>query len=406
MDGLTLKRIPKEHYSDYRYRVIFEAYKWDPQVGDHNTVAEYVVLLDAPTAKQLGDYAEQLAAETANIEQAMIGRRDLAKKLGLPNSIIKTLERLNGYDKEKHVRLMRFDFHPTTTGWAVSEVNSDVPGGMAEASVLPKIAKEYFLGYEPGENTARHLAEAFLKRTQAGARIAFVHATSYADDRQVMQFLGDYFENKGYRTLYAAPDHIAWEQRRAMSLVEGEEGPIDAIVRFFPLEWLENLPRKSNWRGFYDTITPSCNHPAAIFAQSKRLPLIWDELSLNLPVWKKLLPETIPPKVRGLDESFIYKPALGRVGEGISIQEAITKKELAGILKAVRKSPKDWIAQRRFISEPVRSEDGESFHLCIGVFTVDGKAAGFYGRISPYARIDANAKDIPLLVEREEHLNE
>lgn len=399
MNGLTLKRIPEEHYSDYRYRVIFEAYKWDPQVGDHNTVARHAVLLDAATARQLGDYAEQLAAETASIEQALASRRDLAKKLGLPNTIIKTLERLNGYEEEKHVRLMRFDFHPTTDGWAVSEVNSDVPGGMAEASILPKIAQEYFPQYEPGENTARHLLEAFRKRIQDGARIAFVHATSYADDRQVMQFLGDYFENEGYRTLYAAPDHIAWEQSRAYSLIEGEEGPVDGIIRFFPLEWLMNLPRKSNWRGFYTAKTPSCNHPIAIFAQSKRLPLVWGELSLNIPTWKALLPETVPPKNRALDKSFIFKPALGRVGEGISIQEARSKKELSEIQKAVRKSPKDWIAQRRFNSEPVRCEDGESYHLCVGVFTVNGKAAGFYGRISPYALIDANAKDIPLLVE-------
>ena len=32
---------------------------------------------------------------------------------------------------------MRFDFHPTIAGWAVSEVNSDVPGGYNEATLLP-----------------------------------------------------------------------------------------------------------------------------------------------------------------------------------------------------------------------------------------------------------------------------
>ena len=34
---------------------------------------------------------------------------------------------------------MRYDFHPTIEGnWAVSEVNSDVPGGFAESSLMPK----------------------------------------------------------------------------------------------------------------------------------------------------------------------------------------------------------------------------------------------------------------------------
>lgn len=42
--------------------------------------------------------------------------------------------------------------------------------------------------------------------------------------------------------------------------------------------------------------------------------------------------------------------------------------------------------------------NGEEYHLCIGVFTVDGKAAGFYGRMSQFARIDSRAKDVPVLV--------
>jgi len=110
--------------------------------------------------------------------------------------------------------------------------------------------------------------------------------------------------------------------------------------------------------------------------------------------------------VRDLESGWIYKPALGRVGEGISIQEAITTKELSQIQRAVRRSPRDWIAQKRFESKPVLGADGESYHLCVGVFTVDGKAAGFYGRISPYPRIDEKAKDIPLLVEKEGFSNE
>lgn len=43
MSGAVLARIPGERYSDYRYEAIFRAYKWDPQVEDHNTVAEHVV---------------------------------------------------------------------------------------------------------------------------------------------------------------------------------------------------------------------------------------------------------------------------------------------------------------------------------------------------------------------------
>jgi glutathionylspermidine synthase len=399
MNGPVLARIPADYYSEYRYEAIFRAYKWDPQVEDHNTVADHAVLLDRATARQLEEWAEKLTDETLRMEESIKGRPELIKKLGFPRAVEKAIGRMDHYDPAKHVRLMRFDFHPTTEGWAVSEVNSDVPGGLAEASVLPAIAQRCFPGYIPHENTARHLLEAFQKRVEPGARIAFVHCTSYADDRQVMQFLGDYFEENGYRSLYAAPDHIVWEQKRAVSLIRGETGPVDGIVRFFPLEWLANLPRRSDWGGYYDTLTPSCNHPISVFAQSKRLPLVWDSLGTKLTAWKALLPETCAPNLCGPGEGWIYKPALGRVGEGISIREALTAKEYAQIQKTVRRNPKDWIAQKRFESKPILSADGEPYHLCIGVFTVDGRAAGFYGRVSPYPRIDARAKDIPLLVE-------
>lgn len=400
--AMELGLIPDDKYSDYRYNVIFKAYKWDPQVGDHNTVAKHVILIDQETAGQLEMWAEQLSEETVMMEEALLKKLSLAKKLGLPREIIKTLDRLSGYDRSQNVRLMRFDFHPTTAGWAVSEVNSDVPGGLAEASVLPEIARRYFEGYEPRKHVAGSLLEAFNAIAKKDSTIAFVHATSYSDDRQVMQFLSDYFNGYGYHTVFAAPDHIKWSNKKAVSIVEGREGGLDGIIRFFPLEWLTSLPRKTDWRGYYDCATPSCNHPIAIFAQSKRLPLIWDELEVDIPAWKKFLPATKEPKsIKRRDEAWIYKPALGRVGQGISIREAVPEKELLRIEKAAHRHSTNWVVQQRFVSQPLTTVEHEAFHLCVGVFTVNGKSAGFYGRISPYPRIDAHAKDIPLLVSKE-----
>ena len=345
--------------------------------------------------------AEQLSRETVLMEEALIKNLKLAKELGLPKEIIKALKRLENYQRNRHIRLMRFDFHPTEDGWAVSEVNSDVPGGFAEASVLPEIASEYFNGCGVHKNFAESMLQAFKSRIGDIGTVAFVHATSYADDRQVMQFLSDYFNENGMDTVFAAPDLINWVDKKAVSIVKGKECNVDGIVRFFPLEWLVNLPKKSNWKEYYDCEIPSCNHPVSIFAQSKRLPLIWDKLGIEIPAWKKLLPETVNPKLMKKQvEGWIFKPALGRVGEGISIKEAITEKEFIKIQKAVRKRPYDWIAQKKFISKPLIAENNESYHLCVGVFTIDCKAAGFYARISPYPRIDSNAMDVPVLVEK------
>ncbi len=61
---------------------------------------------------------------------------------------------------------------------------------------------------------------------------------------------------------------------------------------------------------------------------------------------------------------------------------------------------KEWIVQKRFDSQPILTEDGRAFHLCLGVFVIDGKFAGIYGRISSYARIDEKAQDLPVLIHR------
>lgn len=407
MDGMSLATIPADQYPDYRYEVIFKAYKWDPQVEDQNTVARHVLLLNPETASELERQAERLAQETVQMEQALLSRLPLARKLGLPRPLLRTLERLQGYEPERHIRLMRFDFHPTPGGWRISEVNSDVPGGLAEASVLPAIAARYFPGYEPRHDIAAHLLDGFKARLGDGGRLAFVHATAYSDDRQVMEFLADYFQHRGYDALLAAPDHIRWQGKRAHSIIKGREGKIDGLLRFYPLEWLVNLPRSSGWRNFFDGETPACNHPAAMLTQSKRLPLVWDELNVDLTAWKQALPETRDPRsIRPADEEWIYKPALGRVGEGILIREAVTAKERKKIERSARWQAGSWAAQRRFVSQPLSAGDSVDYHLCIGVFTVNGKCAGFYGRISPYARIDHRAIDIPLLVgkEGEEHV--
>ena len=123
---------------------------------------------------------------------------------------------------------------------------------------------------------------------------------------------------------------------------------------------------------------------------------------MPLPHWKSLLPETTDPKkVNWRDQGWVVKPALGRVGEDISVREAITPKEWKDISLGVRLFPREWAAQRRFISLPVQTPQGP-MHICIGVFTVDGKAAGFYGRISQQPRIDARAMDVPVLIGEEE----
>ena len=401
---MKLVSIPKDKYDEYRIDIMFDAYKWDPQFFDSNTIAKQALVITDEEHKELERLTEQLDEETRKAEDLLNKNLKLAKPLALPKKIYKELKKMKNYDPDKHIRLMRYDFHPTIEGkWAVSEVNSDVPGGFAESSIMPQMAidvlneKRYWY-----KNFGDILTNAIIKKVKAKGTIVLVHCTSYSDDRQVMQFLGDKLKQLGFRIIYAAADHLRFKNQEAFSILDGNEGKVDAIIRFTPLEWLIDIKPK-HWEGYFDTITPSCNHPIAIFAQTKRFPLVWDQLEkqgIRLSTWRQLLPETVEVKNAKHKNDYIFKPACGRVGEKISIKEACKEDEYRKIMADVKKHPKKYLAQKKFNSKPLISEEGESFHVCLGSYSVEGKHAGYYARISKLPRIDSYAADIPVLIEK------
>lgn len=401
---MKLLSIPEHKYNDYRLDAIFNCYKWDPQFQDNNTIAKHVLLISEEEHQELEELAEKLDHETVQAETFLNANLKQAKPLALPKQIHKELTRMNNYQPERHIRLMRYDFHPTIAGtWAVSEVNSDVPGGFAEASLLPELAAGLFEDkHYSYKNFGDIIASAIAAKVRPGGKIMLVHCTSYSDDRQVMQFLGDKLKAIDFTIIYAAADHLRFENNEAISILDGNEGKVDAIFRFTPLEWLIGIKPKQ-WSGYFDTITPSCNHPIAIFAQTKRFPLVWEALEnrgLGFTTWRKLLPETHEVSDVNGEEGYIYKPAYGRVGEKISIKEACRDDEYEKIIADVNRHPKQYLAQKKFNSKPLVSDAGEQFHVCLGVYCVDGRAGGYYGRISKMPRIDSNAADIPVLIER------
>lgn len=400
---MKLIAIPEEKYDDYRLEAIFHCYKWDPQFSDYNTVAKYVLVITQKEHQELKKLTEQLDQETRKAEEMLNAHLELAKPLNLPKKIAKELKTMNHYAPNQHIRLKRYDFHPTVENrWVISEVNSDVPGGFAEASLLPKAAMSLFPDKKYWyQNFGDVLVNTIIKKVIPKGTIMLVHCTCYSDDRQVMQFLGDQLKQKGFHVIYSAADHLRFQNQQAISILDGNTGRVDAIVRFTPLEWLIDMKPKY-WDGYFNTNTVSCNHPIAIFAQTKRFPFVWDTLEkigIKMSTWRELLPDTREVKEVKNQKGYIYKPAYGRVGERISIQEACTKEEYQKIKADVKKHPKQYIAQKKFESRPLEGKNGEFFHVCLGSYSVDGNHAGYYARISKTPRIDSNAADIPVLIE-------
>jgi hypothetical protein len=93
----------------------------------------------------------------------------------------------------------------------------------------------------------------------------------------------------------------------------------------------------------------------------------------------------------------VLKPVFGRVGEDVAIAGVTDKPAYERILKEATRNPKDWVAQRRFESIPLDGPAG-SVYPCVGVFTLDGRTVGAYGRIARKPLIDHDAQDVSLLL--------
>ena len=385
-------------FARLRRRVIFDCCKWDPQVEDVCTVSDVPIVLAAEAWRELSGLAESLAREVQAAEDELAARPDLHATLGLPRRLRKGLAMAADEPPRGVARIVRFDFHHTEAGWRISEANTDVPGGLNEASGLGALMSPWYSGAGPAGDVADAYARA-LTRGRA-PYVALVHATAYTDDRQVMTYLSRRLEEQGARVALISPAHLRWRDAHASVESDWTAGRADAVVRFFPAEWLPNLPSSSRWHRFCNGAATALSNPAtSVLTQSKRFPLVWSALRTPMPTWRALLPETRDPREAswGSSDEWVLKPALGRVGESVGVPGVVPRQEWDRIARHARRAPSQWVAQRRFAPTPLRVREVD-LHPGIGVYTIDGRVAGAYGRLASRPLIDATARDAAVLV--------
>jgi glutathionylspermidine synthase len=383
-----------------RTRAIFEHCKWDPHSQDHSVLARYPLFMSTGQINELRSLAEALSEEALRAEAEILRKPELWPELGIPRKIRQVLQSNDWQSNTHHVRVMRFDFHFTDKGWRISEVNADVPGGYVEGAGWNSLFAEKYDGANAPPSPSRRLAQAVRERVQREAVVALVHATTYSDDRQVMMHLAKELRQAGLRPALAGPENIEW--RDGVACLGGESCVIEpsAVIRFFPVEWLPHLRAETRWAGWFSSSrTVLCNPGSAILLQSKRFPLVWNDLNTKLDTWRRLLPKTVrPEQIReNATEDLVIKPAFGRVGESVGMKNVTSESEFKRLRQEVKKRPAEWVAQERFNTLPVRTDDG-NVYPCVGVFTVNGIFSGIYGRASKTPLVNQDAQDVAVLV--------
>ncbi|MEM6505908.1 MAG: glutathionylspermidine synthase family protein [Planctomycetota bacterium] len=380
--------IGQADYRSIRREMMFDHFKWDPQMQDVATLGRTPLVLRRGAWHTLRRHAEALYSETLAIERTLLDRPAMLGRLGLPRRVRRLLQRSRaGSASVSGPRMMRFDFHHTPEGWRVTEVNSDVPGGQIEAGAYTALVAGRVVGAVPTGDPVSVLIDSLPPYIEPPGQIALVYATAYSDDAQVMFYLARELDAAGYEVTHCGPDHPAcWVAGLAM--------------RFYPAEWLANLPRDSAWsRFFVDGPVPMTNPGTALITQSKRWPLVMDRLGVDAPAWRALMPPTRGAERRRLGEAgWVFKPALGRVGGGIGMTGCTSADDWRKIRRAVRFNPRNWVMQARFEQTPWQTSEGPRFP-CVGVYVIDGKAAGVYGRASGHGLVDHSAVDLAVLVE-------
>ena len=390
--------IPRSIFETIRRRMVLEFCKWDPQVEDVSTLCPYSLLLQQDAWNQLIQWSEQLADETLNVEAELLQRPDLLCQLGLPRAVRKLLTRTTMTASASVARIMRFDYHWTTEGWKISEVNSDVPGGFIESSAFTQLMEQAtpatMSSGDPGGLYAETIAQSGMRR------VGLVHATAYSDDRQVMTYLAQRLRQQNVDAFLGSPADVSWSDGHASLRCGSQLQDVDGVVRFFPGEWLPNLKQRPIWEPFFvGARTPMSNPATALVSQSKRLPLVWDRLKTSVRTWKELLPETADPRCVSWrsDDRWVLKPALGRVGEMIGLHGVTSGKDWRAIRRSAIWWPGHWVAQKRFQMQPLEGPRGVVYPV-IGVYTVDRRVAGIYARLAQQPLINHLAQDVAVLI--------
>jgi glutathionylspermidine synthase len=393
-------QLAAEAFANVRRSMMLDHCKWDPQVGDTSTLADFPLVMARSAWKQLASWAESLTVEAVAAERELVLRPELHGDLGLPRRLREALRTATDEASLAHTaRAFRYDFHLTRDGWRISECNADVPGGYTEASAFTALMAPHYAELAPAGDPGDAWVRAIARATRADD-VALVSAAGFLEDAQVVHYLSRRLQQQGLRAHCLQPAQIDWHGE----VPRFGARPLGAIVRFYQAEWLASLPSRSGWHHYLGHVAAPVFNPATCIAiESKRFPLVWDRLrSTGLTTWRELLPRSVDPREVPWrhDDAWLLKTALCNTGDTVSVRALMAPARWRRVERSARWFPGGWVAQRRFEPVPLETPIGPVFP-CIGVYTIDGRACGAYARLSLGPIVDYAAVDVALLLEQD-----
>jgi hypothetical protein len=244
-----------------------------------------------------------------------------------------------------------------------------------------------------------------MEAAAEGGAVALLCASGFMEDQQVVAHLAAELGKRGQAARLVSLAQLRWSNGRAEVLGAGAHGgPLGAIFRFYQAEWLAGCRNRAQWEPlFVGGRTPVANPGMGVLSESKRLPLLWDRLASPMVHWRRLLPETreLSDAPWTNDDGWLIKSAYCNSGDTVSIRSVMTKAQWRRRSWRARLRPGHWVAQRRFEVVPLAAEEERASGLifpCVGVYVVNGAAAGAYARVTSGPYIDFAAKDAALLI--------
>jgi glutathionylspermidine synthase len=396
------KPLSKKNWKEYRKRVLLDCRDCGIERQDYFDLARFPLLMEEEEWQALAILSERLTKEALAAERELVLRTDLHERLGLTADMRKALQGCTrGGGAASAPRVMRFDFHFTAAGWRITEVNADVMGGFIEGGFFTELMAPYYPQFSAPPNPATLYAEAVRRATGDNALVVIVRTKLLARYRGI-KCLAREFRRQGMRSAMRLPGQISWRSNVAEFADPRARGKPDLLIRFYNADWLPRLHRRSQWAPWFCAgKTPASNPAHCVVIQSKRWPLVWNELRAPMSTWRALLPETRCPSELGGEPlgDWVVKPVWGRAGAGVAIAGVTETGTYKRVLRRARQEATAWVAQRRFESVAVPTERGPC-HVCLGIFTIDGRAAGAYGRIAAKPLVDGYAEEIALLIRR------